>query len=66
MKTYITSGGKEIALINVGNLIKLQFTTGGELPEELSGLFTSRYFADLAITKYLEESHGKSNKRKTS
>lgn len=64
MTAYTTPGGKEIQLVNVGNLIKVQFTTGGELPEELSGLFTSVWFADIAITKYLEKANAKNRQRK--
>lgn len=63
MKEYKTKAGKEIALIICPktNHIKLQFTSGGELPEELTGLFTSEREAEKVITQYLER---KSNKVK--
>ncbi len=42
-KTWTTPNGKEIKLYNVENtgLYKIAFATGGELPKELQGKFTS-------------------------
>ncbi len=56
MKKYKTKAGKEIALFICPktNHIKVQFSSGGELPEELTGLFTSEREADKVITSYLE------------
>lgn len=33
--------------------LKVRFANGGELPHELSGVFTSRALAEIAITSYL-------------
>ena len=33
--------------------LKVRFANGGELPHELSGVFTSKALADIAITSYL-------------
>ena len=57
MKTFETPGGKVIQLQIKENssLIKVSVTTGGELPEELSGLFTSEKEAEKAILQYLDQ-----------
>lgn len=56
MKKYKTKAGKEITLFICPktNHIKVQFSSGGELPEELTGLFTSEREAEKVITPYLE------------
>ena len=53
VKNNITPNGKEIDIIADNNHIKVQFKTGGELPQILSGLFTSRVEAQKAINIYL-------------
>lgn len=53
MKKYTTPKGKEIELVYAGRNIACRFVGGGELPEELAGLFTDERQADQAITKYL-------------
>lgn len=56
MKTYITPNGKEIQIVRDPKTahIKIQFGSGGELPQELSGFYTSEAFASKAIVGYLE------------
>jgi hypothetical protein len=56
MKTYTTPNGKEIQIVRDPKTahIKIQFGSGGELPQELSGFYTSESFASRAIVGYLE------------
>ena len=56
MKTFETPNGKEIAMVICPKTahIKIQFTSGGELPVMLSGLYTSETDAIKDITIYLE------------
>ena len=51
-----TPNGKELAIVRCPKTahLNIQFTTGGELPQELSGIYTSEAFAKKAITSYLE------------
>lgn len=53
--SYITPNGKELQITIAPNTShhKISFTSGGELPVELSGLFTSTYEATKAILAYL-------------
>lgn len=53
MNKFITPNGKEIEIKYDGRNCKIQFTTGGELPVDLQGEYTSPWFAELAIHKYL-------------
>lgn len=62
MIEFETPNGKKITIVNVGRLLKIQFTSGGELPEELSGLFTDVRTATIAINKYLETKAPRSKK----
>lgn len=57
MKTYETPGGKKIQMFICPKTahIKVQFNPGGELPEELSGLFTTERQAEISIKSYLEK-----------
>lgn len=50
---YVTPGGKEIMFVNKPNAVIIKFASGGELPEELSGEFTSVTFAEKAVQIYL-------------
>lgn len=52
----VTPGGKEIELIvdNKSALYRFQFRSGGELPQELSGLFTEEKYARQALNRYLD------------
>lgn len=64
MKTYTTPNGKEIQIFrdSVSAQYKIQFGSGGELPEELTGIFTNELFAETAINKYLEKQETKKAK----
>jgi hypothetical protein len=55
MDTFMTPNGKEIKIINAPGTghYKIQFTQGGELPNELSGLYTSSAVAQVAVRNYL-------------
>lgn len=53
MKEYITPKGKEITTYPIDRNIGIMFKSGGELPEELSGIFTDKRNAEIAIQKYL-------------
>tara|TARA_B100001250_G_C19542142_1_gene675229 strand:+ start:452 stop:670 length:219 start_codon:yes stop_codon:yes gene_type:complete len=67
MKTYTTKGGKEINVIRDQGSphLKIQFATGGQLPEELSGIFTSEVFAESAVESYLANQKNISEKKET-
>lgn len=56
MSTFETPNGKQIATFVEANspMYRIKFTTGGELPSELQGVFTSEKFADRAIKAYLQ------------
>lgn len=57
----ITPNGKEIQIVGDRTLYKIQFSTGGQLPKELQGLFTSHTEAKRKIDQYLEKKlNGKS------
>jgi hypothetical protein len=57
MTKYVTPKGKSISTFidPVTAHIRIKFDQGGELPAELSGIFTSGVFADRAITSYIEK-----------
>lgn len=63
MKTFQTHGGKEIQLVrnNKTAQINIQFGSGGELPEDLLGIFTSEREAEIAVNAYLERTREKKN-----
>ena len=67
MKTYTTKGGKEINVVRDQGSphLKIQFATGGDLPQELSGIFTSDSFAENAIKGYLGKQETISKSKKT-
>lgn len=52
---YTTPNGKEIATYYDGRNLRIKFTTGGELPESLSGIFTNPIHAKNAILKYVAD-----------
>ena len=66
MKSYVTPAGKTIELKVKENtsLIKVYFGQGGEIPEALSGLFTSEKEAEKAILFYLDQVKDKQPKSK--
>lgn len=55
MAEYITPNGKTIVtyLEPETALLRIKFTSGGELPLELSGMFTSSVIANKVIEGYL-------------
>lgn len=57
MTKFVTPAGKEIVAYHdpMGSHVKVKFTSGGELPAELAGLFTSKTFAEKAIISYLDK-----------
>ena len=67
MKTYTTKGGKEISVVRDTNSqhLKIQFASGGQLPEELSGIYTSESFAEQAIRGYISRQETISKSKKT-
>ena len=67
MKTYETTAGKIIEPFIVPNTqhFKIRFTSGGELPEELSGIYTSEKDVEKAVLIYLDRKNGQSTSRKT-
>ena len=67
MKTYTTQNGKEINIVRDQGSphLKIQFASGGELPQELSGIFTSEPFAENAIKEYLGKQEIISKSKKT-
>ena len=64
MKTFETPNGKVIQLVICPKTahVKIQFASGGELPEELAGLYTSEGFAEKDVIAYLEKLSEKQNK----
>ena len=64
MKTFTTPNGKEIHIQRDPRSAQyfIQFGSGGELPEELTGIFTNELFAETAINKYLEKQETKKAK----
>lgn len=60
----MSHGGKEIHLFICPKTahIRIKFVPGGELPEELSGVYTSEEFATKDITKYLDKTKERKKK----
>jgi len=55
MDTFTTPNGKEIKIVNAPGTghYQIQFTQGGELPQELTGFYTSSAVAQVAVRNYL-------------
>jgi hypothetical protein len=53
MIDFETKKGKTVRLYPDGNGWKVKFYPGGELPEELQGVFTSQGIATKAIEQYI-------------
>ena len=55
MDTFMTPNGKEIKIVNAPGTghYQIQFTQGGELPQELTGFYTSSAVAQVAVCNYL-------------
>jgi hypothetical protein len=66
MTNFVTPNGKEIVVVNQPGTghYKVQFTSGGELPESLSGLYTTVLAANIAIVQYIEILKSKAKKTK--
>jgi hypothetical protein len=56
-KSFETEAGKKIEMFIEQKTaqIKLKFVPGGQLPEELTGIYTSEAAAEKDIRKYLEK-----------
>ncbi|MFA5142503.1 MAG: hypothetical protein WC471_06060 [Candidatus Woesearchaeota archaeon] len=67
MKTYETVAGKVIQLKICPKTahIKAEFASGGELPECLTGLFTTEREAEIAILKYIDIKDTQEKKKST-
>lgn len=66
IKSYETEGGKELQLFVCPTTahLKFQFGSGGELPEQLSGYYTSEHIADIAARSYLLTTQQKKQSKK--
>ena len=55
MSNFVTAGGKEIEIFTdpATAHVKVKFKDGGQLPAELSGLFTSKAVAEVAVRSYV-------------
>jgi len=60
----VTPKGKEIISYYEDRNLRLKFTSGGELPEILSGCFTDERNAQIAIDKYLATKETKEKEEK--
>lgn len=58
MSKFTTPKGKDVATFICPKtaMHRIKFVQGGELPEKLTGVYTSERLADQAIATYLEES----------
>ena len=56
MSVFTTHKGKDVATFICPKTAhhRIKFVQGGELPEVLSGLYTSERLADAAIVRYIE------------
>lgn len=54
MQKFTTPGGKDIEVYHKGMLMEIRFVGGGELPEALSGKYTSFAAAKTAIEMYID------------
>lgn len=44
---------KEVEFYSIGNLIKVKWKDGGVVPKDLSGSYTSKHVAQVAVDHYL-------------
>ena len=65
MDTFMTPNGKEIKIVNAPGTghYQIQFTQGGELPQELTGFYTSSAIAQVAVRNYLLTNKDKFEKK---
>jgi len=66
MTELVTANGKELKVVIDPKTAhyKIQFTSGGELPSELAGLYTTTQVAAIDIIKYIERSKAKAETAK--
>jgi hypothetical protein len=65
IKTYETKGGKELQMVlSPTASLLFQFGSGGELPQELQGIFTSEHVAHQHALAYLNKPEQVSKKTK--
>jgi len=59
---FKTPAGKSIAFVREpkNGYIKIQFSEGGELPQELQGFFTTPVMAEKAVRAYIDSKTTKS------
>ena len=64
MKSFITPAGKEIQTkrCEKTQLLRIEFATGGELPTDLSGYYTSEKEVERVIIIYLAKVKNKVSK----
>ena len=61
----VTANGKEVQVVPTGKgAYKIQFATGGEVPEALTGIYTSSRQALIEASLYVERSKDKPKKSK--
>jgi|TARA_R110000796_G_scaffold78376_4_gene174817 hypothetical protein len=65
MSDFKTPGGKTISTYICPQTahVKIKLEEGGKLPEELSGIFTSRAIANISIETYLLSNAAQQNKK---
>lgn len=64
MKEFETPNGKKIVLVQEPNSVRVMFSPGGELPEELKGKYTSAFFAERDVLAYLAKQETKAERGK--
>lgn len=64
-KMLLTANGKEVQVVPNGKgAYRIQFASGGELPENIAGLYTSQRAALIDAISYIEKSKEKVKKTK--
>lgn len=66
METFETPNGKKIGIYNDGFNLRVKFLSGGELPAELAGIWTSFTRVKDSIDKYIQNKFPKEMKRRRS
>lgn len=56
MSEFVTPNGKEINIVRDPRnaMFKIQFASGGELPQVLSGIYTNERLAKIAVIDYID------------
>ena len=65
MSKFTTPNGKDVATFICPKSAhhRIKFVQGGELPEKLTGVYTSERLADQAIINYIEEDKSTTRKK---